>query len=90
VAGYRLDDRGSIAGRDKGLFSTAFGPTLWPTHPPLQWMLDPLSPSVVMVGGGGGVSGQGIEADHSLQSSAEVKNVWSYISSPHMSSLRRA
>jgi len=41
---------------------------LWPTQPPIQWVVGALSPGVKL---------QGREADHSSQSSAEVKNVLS-------------
>jgi hypothetical protein len=50
---------------------------LGPTQSPSQWELGALSP---------GVKQSGHEADHSPPSSAEVKNVWSYISIPHMPS----
>jgi len=36
------------------------------------------------------VKRQGLETDHALPSSAEVKNTWSYPSTPHTSSWRRA
>jgi hypothetical protein len=44
---------------------------LAPTHPIIQWVPRALSL---------GVKWLGCEADHSSPSSAEVKNVWSYIS----------
>jgi hypothetical protein len=46
---------------------------LWPTHPPTQWVPGALSL---------GVKRPGREADHSRPSSAEVKNTWSYTSTP--------
>jgi hypothetical protein len=36
VTGYRLDGRGSIPGRSKQFFSTAFRQVLGSTQPPLQ------------------------------------------------------
>jgi hypothetical protein len=78
TAGYELDDRGSIAGRDKRffLFNTASRPALGPTHPPVQWISGALSP---------GVKGLGREADHSAPSNVEVKNGGSIPLLPHMS-----
>jgi hypothetical protein len=55
------------------LFSTMFRPTLEPTQPPIQWILGALSP---------GVKWLGHEADHSLPSSAKVKNMWCFTSIP--------
>jgi hypothetical protein len=55
------------------LFTTASRTALGPTHPPIQWI--PGAPSL-------GVKRQGIEADHSPPPSAEVKNAWSYTSTP--------
>jgi hypothetical protein len=43
------------------------------TQPPIQW--EPGSPSL-------GVKQLGCEADHSIPSSYEVKNTWSYTSTP--------
>jgi hypothetical protein len=42
---YRLDDRDSIPGRDKGFFSLASvsTPALKPTQPPIQWVPGVLS-----------------------------------------------
>jgi hypothetical protein len=53
------------------LFTTASRTALGPTQPPIQWI--PGIPSL----------GPRREADHSPPSSAEVKNVWSYTSTPH-------
>jgi len=46
---------------------------LGPNQPPIQWVPGALSL---------GVKRLGCEADHSPPPSAEVKNVWSYTSSP--------
>jgi hypothetical protein len=46
---------------------------LWPTQPPTQWIPGALSLGVKRPGG---------EANHSPPSSAEVKNAWSYTSTP--------
>jgi hypothetical protein len=48
-------------------------PALVPTHPPIQWVPGALSL---------GVKRPKREADHSPPSSAEVKNAWSYTSTP--------
>jgi hypothetical protein len=50
------------------LFATASRPAVGSTQPPMQWVPGALSPEV---------NRQGREADHSSQSSAEVKNAWS-------------
>jgi hypothetical protein len=55
------------------LYTTASRPALGPTQPPIQWVPGALSL---------GVTWQGREADHSPQSSAEVKNAWGYNSTP--------
>jgi hypothetical protein len=55
------------------LFTTASRTTLGPTQLPIQWVPEDLSL---------GVKRLGREADHSPPSSAEVKNVWSYTSTP--------
>jgi hypothetical protein len=67
--GYGLDDWGSrvrfLAGQGIFLFTTAVSrTTLGPTQPPTQWVPGALSL---------GVKRPGREADHSLPSSAEVK-----------------
>jgi hypothetical protein len=46
---------------------------LGPTQPPIQWVPGALSL---------GIKRAGCEADHSSPSSAEVKNAWSYTSTP--------
>jgi hypothetical protein len=53
------------------LFTTASRPALGPTQPPIQWVPEPLSL---------GVKRLGLEAEHSLPSSAEMKNACSYAS----------
>jgi len=56
------------------LFTTTSRPALEPTQPPIQRVQGaPPTP---------GVKQPGREADHSPPSSAEVKNVWSYTSTP--------
>jgi hypothetical protein len=50
-------------------------PVLGPTQPPIQWVPGALSL---------GAKRQGREADHSPEFSAEVKNVWSYTSTPRI------
>jgi hypothetical protein len=55
------------------LFTTAFRMALGTTQPPIQWVPGALSL---------GIKQPGHEADHSPPPSAEVKNVWSYTSTP--------
>jgi hypothetical protein len=55
------------------LFTTVTRPVLGPTQPPIQWVPGALSL---------GVKRSGREADHSPPSGAEVKNEWSYVSTP--------
>jgi hypothetical protein len=55
------------------LFTTTSRTALGPTQPPVQWVPGALSR---------GVKRPGREADHSPPSSAEVKNAWSYTSTP--------
>jgi hypothetical protein len=55
------------------LFTTASRTALGPTQPPIEWVPGALSL---------GVKRPGREADHSPPSSAEVKNSWSYTSTP--------
>jgi hypothetical protein len=55
------------------LFTTVSRPALGPTQPLIQWV-----PATLSLG----VKRPGREADHSPQSSAEFKNVWSYTSIP--------
>jgi hypothetical protein len=63
----------SRQGQRTDVFASAFIPALGPIQPPIQWVLDALSPEVKR---------PGREADHSPPSSAEVKNAWSYTSTP--------
>jgi hypothetical protein len=58
------------------LFITASRTDLGPTQLPIQWVPGALSL---------GVKRPGREADHSPLSSAEVKNAWSYTSTPPIS-----
>jgi hypothetical protein len=55
------------------LFTTASRPALGPTQHTIQWV-----PGAFSLG----VKRPGCEADHSLSSNAEVKNAWSYTSTP--------
>jgi len=70
-----LDDRGSIPGTGRKFFSSPLFPDrLWgSTQPFIQWV--PGNPPP-------GAKRPVYEADHSPQSSAEDKNVWSYTSTP--------
>jgi hypothetical protein len=54
-------------------FANASRAVLGPIQPPIQWVPGALSPRVKQVGR---------EGDHSLPSSVEVKNAWSYTSTP--------
>jgi hypothetical protein len=75
ATGYGLDEgRSSSPGKVKNfLFSTLSRPAVWPTQPPIQWVLS-LFPR--------GVKRQGREADHSPPARAEVKKIWIYTSTP--------
>jgi hypothetical protein len=55
------------------LLTTVSRTALGPTQPLIQWVSGALSLGVMQ---------PGCEADHSPLSSAEVKNVWSYTSTP--------
>jgi hypothetical protein len=55
------------------LFATASRTALGPTQPPIQWVAGVLSR---------GVKRPRREADYSPPSNAEVKNAWSYTSTP--------
>jgi hypothetical protein len=59
--------------RVSSFFSTSSRPARKPTQPPVQWVVGAVSP---------GVQKLWREADHSRPSSAEVKNAWSYTSTP--------
>jgi hypothetical protein len=69
---YGLDDRGgrsSSPGEVKNfLFSRSSRPVLRSTQPPIQWVP--------------GVKRTGREVDHSPPTSAEVKKMWLYTSTP--------
>jgi hypothetical protein len=71
----------SRQGQEIFLFSTAPRPALGPTQPPIQWVPGAFSP---------GVKWQGREADHSLSSSADVKNGGAVPPLPHKYSWRSA
>jgi hypothetical protein len=78
--GYGLHDRGSMVlgfdfrpGLGIFLFTTVSKTDLGPTQPLIQRVPRALSPEVQR---------PGREADHSLPSRAEVKNDWSYTSTP--------
>jgi hypothetical protein len=77
ATGYGLDDRGgrsSSLGRVKNfLFSTSLRPALGSSQPPIKWVPRALSP---------GVKRQGCQTDHSPPTSAEVKKIWTYTSTP--------
>jgi hypothetical protein len=66
VLGYGLDDSGFDSWRGLGIFffATMSGMALGPPKPPIQWVPGALSL---------GLKQLGCEADHSLPSSAEIK-----------------
>jgi hypothetical protein len=72
---YGLDDLGfeSRQGWEFFLFTSTSRPALEPAQPPIQWLPGALSLGVKRLGRG---------ADHSPPASAEVKNAWSYTSTP--------
>jgi len=55
------------------LFTTASRPALWPTQPPIQWVPEAFYPEVKR---------PVCEGDYSSPSIGEVKNSWSYASTP--------
>jgi len=55
------------------LLTTVSRPVLGPTQPPIHWVQGTL-----MLG----LKQRGWEADHSPPSSADIKNAWSYTSTP--------
>jgi hypothetical protein len=73
--GYELGYRGFESRQRLGIFryTTASRTALGPTYPHIQWVSGAVSL---------GVKRPGREADHSPPSSAEVKNAWSYTSTP--------
>jgi hypothetical protein len=73
--GWAIGVRGFDSRRGPGifLFTAASRPVLGPTQPPIQWVPGTLSL---------GVKQLGREADHSPPSRNEVKNAWSYTSTP--------
>jgi hypothetical protein len=75
ATGYGLDDQGVGVRVPVGsrIFSTSSRPALGPSHPPVQWVRGALSPVVKQ---------PGREADHSPPTSAEVKKMWIYTSTP--------
>jgi hypothetical protein len=75
---YGLDDRG--IGVRVPVGSRIFT-SLRSTQPPVQWVTGALSP---------GVKRLGREVDHSPPTSAEVKKMWIYTSTPHTPSWRSA
>jgi hypothetical protein len=72
ATGYGLDDQvggNSSPGKAKNFhFSISSRPALGSTQPPIKWVP--------------GVKRQWLEADHSPSTSAEVKKMWIYISTP--------
>jgi hypothetical protein len=72
--GWTIGVLGFDSRRGLGIFLfTASRTALGPTQPPIQWV--PGAPSL-------GVKRQRREADHSPPSSAQVRNEWSYTSTP--------
>jgi hypothetical protein len=73
--GYGLADRGFESRQGLGifLFTTASRPAVVSTQPPIQRLSGALSV---------GVKRLGRDTDRSPPSNAEVKNAWSYISTP--------
>jgi hypothetical protein len=61
-------------GHEICLFSKTSKLPLWPTQPPIQWASEFIP----------GVKRPGLEFNHSLPSSGEVQNEWSYTFAPHM------
>jgi hypothetical protein len=75
-SGYELDDGGvevRVLAGSRISFSMSSRPTLGPTQSPTLWVPGTISP---------GVKRQGREADYSPPTSAEVKKMWIYTSTP--------
>jgi hypothetical protein len=70
-----LDDRVS-RGNDEIFFLTTASTDLMPSQSHIQWVSAALVP---------GIKRQEREADHSPPSNTEVKNAWSYTSTPNTS-----
>jgi hypothetical protein len=81
ATGYELDDRGVGVWVPVGsrIFSTSSRPALGPNQPSIQCVPVALSP---------GVKQQGCEAYHSPRTSAEVKKIWIYTSTPPDASMK--
>jgi hypothetical protein len=75
ATGYGLDDRevGVRVSVGSRIFFTSSRLDLGPTQSPIQWVPGVLSP---------GVERPGREADHSPPTSAEIKKMWIYTSTP--------
>jgi hypothetical protein len=77
ATGFGLDGRwgrSSSPGRVKNfVFSTSPRPDLESTQPPIQWILGAASLAVKRLE---------LEAEHSPPTSAEVKKIWIYTSTP--------
>jgi hypothetical protein len=83
ATGYGLNDRGIRVRVPIGsrIFSTSSRSALRSTQPPIQWVPGVLSPGLKL---------PGREADYSPPTSAEVKKIWIFISTPHRPSWRSA
>jgi hypothetical protein len=80
-AGWPRGQSSSPSGVKIFLFSRSSSPLLRSTQPPIQWVPGALSP---------GVKRPGREVEHSPPSSAEIKRMWIYTSTPHTPSWRSA
>jgi hypothetical protein len=70
---YGMDDRGVRDPVGSRIFLMLSRPALGPTQPHIQWVPEAFS---------SGVKRHGREADHSPPTSAEVKKMWIYTSTP--------
>jgi hypothetical protein len=70
-----VDDQNFIPSRGRDIISFTIASRLahGPTQPPIQWILASLSPEIKWLGH---------EVDLSSPSSAKVRNVWGYTSTP--------